>query len=158
MATPLAHSSIENYSVKGKTFALVISQYHRDITSRMATCCSEILLKQGVIQEDIFFHEIPGAFELPIAAAQCIAHVDVVIAIGCLIRGETKHFDFIASAVAHGLTQLSLQHTKPVIFGVLTTETIEQAIARAEGGKAGNKGVEIAHAAIQMSHFKFNGK
>ena len=99
-------------------------------------------------------YDVPGSFELPSAAAMLLTaneNIDAVICLGCVIQGETRHFEFISQAVANGVTQVGIEYTVPVIFGVLTCNTMEQAEARS-GGKHGNKGVEAAASCLQMLH------
>ena len=112
------------------------------------------LQKNGVAQEDILIYRVPGTFELTYAAKQILEYelVDAVIVIGVVIQGETRHFDFICQSVTHGITELNLNYDEPVIFGVLTTNNMEQARNRA-GGKLGNKGAEAAIAALKMIDF-----
>ena len=113
------------------------------------------LLKHGLKEENIITKAVPGSFELT-AAAEILLNrqnsIDAVICLGCVIQGDTKHFDFICDAVANGITNVCIKYSKPVIFGVLTTNTEEQALDRA-GGKHGNKGDEAAITAIKMAHF-----
>jgi 6,7-dimethyl-8-ribityllumazine synthase len=114
----------------------------------------QTLLKEGVIEENIFRKNVPGSFELSTGAqwAAQVEGIDAVICLGCVIQGETKHFDFICNAVANGITNVSLKYNKPVIFGVLTPENMQQALDRA-GGKHGNKGDEAAITAVKMLGF-----
>jgi 6,7-dimethyl-8-ribityllumazine synthase len=111
----------------------------------------DTLLKYGAKEENIFSAKVPGSFELSLGAQKMAqqANIDAVICLGCVIQGETRHFDFICQAVADGITNVSLKYDKPVIFGVLTPNTQEQAMDRA-GGKHGNKGDEAAITAIKM--------
>ena len=113
------------------------------------------LLEHGVKKQNIIIEWVPGSFELPLAAQLLVdrTDVDAVICLGCVIQGETRHFDFICSAVSEGIMDVNLTYTLPVIFGVLTTNTQEQALERA-GGKHGNKGVESAVAALKMMHLQ----
>ncbi|MCC7303124.1 MAG: 6,7-dimethyl-8-ribityllumazine synthase [Bacteroidia bacterium] len=136
---------------KGKKIGIVVSGWNPGITSALWEGAVQTLLKYGVNQKDILLHHVPGSFELPFGAMILASKkkTDAVICLGCIIRGETKHFDFIAQACATGIMQVGLTYRKPVIFGVLTTENMEQAMARA-GGKHGNKGVEAAITALQL--------
>jgi len=131
---------------------IVVSQWNADITNALLEGAQDILLKSGVLQDNIEVLYVPGSFELPWGARQLMKQGkrDALICLGCIIQGETKHDEYIASAVASGIMQLGLMSGIPVIFGVLTTNTEEQAKERA-GGKHGNKGVEAATAALQMA-------
>ena len=132
-------------TVTGKKVAIVTAEWNFDITSAMTKACVETLLKHGFLSDDIIQAYAAGSFELPYVAKKMIKQhqVDAVICIGCIIQGETRHFDFIAQATANGIMQVGLECEKPVIFGVLTTNNMQQAIDRS-GGKHGNKGVEAA--------------
>ena len=136
---------------RGKKIALVVAQWNEEITGAMADACAETLVKHGVKSSDIVRLSAPGSFELPFVAKQSILkyNVNAVVCIGCIIQGETRHFDFIAQATANGIMQLGLEINVPVIFGVLTTNNMRQAIDRA-GGKHGNKGIEAAVACLKL--------
>ncbi|MHA7129526.1 6,7-dimethyl-8-ribityllumazine synthase [Algoriphagus namhaensis] len=158
MATSLKslsdHSSKNMSDVSQKTFAIIVSEWNEDVTESLYSGAFQTLLDHGVPQEHIVRKNVPGSFELSLAA-QWMAQdeqIDAVICLGCVIQGETKHFDFICDAVAHGITNVSLKYNKPVIFGVLTPNTQQQALDRA-GGKHGNKGDEAAITAIKMLGF-----
>jgi 6,7-dimethyl-8-ribityllumazine synthase len=112
-------------------------------------------LKHGALEENIITIKVPGSFELTSGADILLSskNLDAVICLGCVIQGETPHFGFICNAVANGVTKVSIKHTKPVIFGVLTTDNLQQALDRA-GGKHGNKGEEAAVTAIMMAGIK----
>lgn len=142
---------------KGKRFGIVVADWHAEITHSLYEGCFETLLKHGVKEEDIFLSQVPGAFELTVAAKMLLSHqkVDAVICIGCVIQGETKHNDYINNAVALGLTTLGISSGVPCIYGVLTPNTEQQAKDRA-GGKHGNKGIEAAITAIRMAALKDN--
>ena len=130
---------------------IVWSEWNSDITVQMKDAAVETLLSHGVDLENIIIKSVPGSFELTLGA-QWIAEnteADAVICIGCVIQGETKHFDFICHAVANGITSLNIEFSIPFVFGVLTTDNQEQALARS-GGKHGNKGIEAAHTALKM--------
>ena len=131
--------------------ALIVSAWNGEITESLFKAASDTLLQAGCPAENIFRHDVPGSFELPLGAKWALDahHPDAVICLGCVIRGETSHFDFICDSVSHGIMQLQLSYGIPVTFGVLTTENHQQAIDRS-GGKHGNKGVEAAATAIQM--------
>jgi 6,7-dimethyl-8-ribityllumazine synthase len=138
-----------------KKFGIVVAEWNAEITEKLLEGAYQTLLKHGVKEKNITVQSVPGSYELSIGS-QWLAHIpliDAVIALGCVIQGETRHFDFICNAVANGITEVSLKHNKPVIFGVLTTENQEQALARA-GGKHGNKGDEAAITAIKMVSLK----
>lgn len=131
---------------------IVVSEWNADITNALLSGAKETLLKAGVSEDHIEVLYVPGSFELPWGARQIMkpGKKDAVICLGCIIQGETKHDEYIAAAVASGIMQLGLMSGIPVIFGVLTTNTEEQAKERA-GGKHGNKGSEAAVAALQMA-------
>ncbi len=137
------------------SFGIVVAQWNGEITGALFEGAYDTLVEHGARKEDIIKVEVPGSFELTYAAKLLLEKtpVDAVIAIGCVIRGETPHFEYISSSVSQGLTQLNLQYDRPVIFGVLTTDNLQQAIDRA-GGKYGNKGVEAAVTAIKMAALK----
>ena len=134
------------------TFGVVVAQWNHQITDALWQGAYKTLLEHGVKEENIIKIQVPGSFELTFGAKLLLEkpHIDAVIALGCVIRGETPHFEYISEAVSNGLTQLNVMYRKPVIFGVLTTNTLDQAIDRA-GGKYGNKGVEAAVTAIKMA-------
>jgi 6,7-dimethyl-8-ribityllumazine synthase len=133
-------------------FGIVTAQWNAEITGALYNGAVLFLEKQGVKPENIIEVTVPGSFELTSGANMLLENKDVnaVICLGCVIQGETPHFDFICDAVANGITQVSVKYNKPVIFGVLTTNTLEQAQARA-GGKHGNKGEEAAASALLMA-------
>jgi len=130
--------------------SIVKSRFNGDITNALLESCTEELIKSGVSKKNIQIIEMPGAFEIPYAC-QKIAMTkenDAIIAIGAIIRGDTPHFDYVAEGVTSGTMEVSLKHNIPVIFGVLTTDNKEQAIARIKGGNHGDKGIEIAQATV----------
>ena len=130
--------------------AIVVAQWNQEITNKLYLGAKETLLKHNVVAENIVKFNVPGSFELIYGASKAQAqNFDVVIAIGCIIQGETRHFEFIGNAVAQGIKDLNLNGKSPVIFCVLTDENISQSQARS-GGKYGNKGVEAAIAALRM--------
>jgi 6,7-dimethyl-8-ribityllumazine synthase len=138
-------------SAKGMRFAIVFAEWNETITSALCRGAHDTLLKYGAAKKDIHVHAVPGSFELTLGA-QFFAQkkkIDAVICLGCVIQGETRHFDFICDAVANGITTLNIKYNKPVIFGVLTPDNMKQAEDRA-GGKHGNKGDEAAITAIKM--------
>lgn len=136
----------------GKKMGIVVSRFNDFITSRLLEGALDALARTGVADEDISVVRVPGAFEIPLAAKWLSASgdFDAVICLGAVIRGETPHFDYIAGEAAKGISQLNMEFSMPVVFGLLTTDTIEQAIERA-GGKSGNKGFEAALAAVEMA-------
>jgi len=138
---------------QGMKAALVAGRYNDFIVSRLLDGAIDVLVRHGAREEDITIIRVPGAFEIPQATARAAkaGKYDMVIALGAVIRGSTPHFDFIASETAKGVAQVSLDVSIPVTFGVLTTDTLEQAIERA-GSKAGNKGAEAAMSAIEMAN------
>ena len=137
-------------------FAIVASIWNDKITNNLLQGAHDTLLKHGALPENVIVHRVPGTYELP-AAAQMVLEadksVDAVICIGSVIQGETKHFDFVCEAAAQGIKDVGLKYNKPVIFGVLTDNTEQQAIDRS-GGRHGNKGDEAAVSAIQMVAFQ----
>jgi 6,7-dimethyl-8-ribityllumazine synthase len=145
-----------NKAIKKFNIALVVADWNTEITHSMRDAAIGFLKEQGLKESNISIHPVPGTFELPLGA-QFLAQnkkIDAVIAIGCVIQGETRHFDFICDACANGIMQVGLQYNIPVIFGVLTTNNLEQAKERA-GGKHGNKGIEAAETALKMLLLKY---
>ena len=130
---------------------IVASRFNDFIVSRLIGGCENALLRHGVQPDDISLAWVPGAFEIPLIASKMAksGRYDAVIALGAVIRGSTSHYDYVCSEVSKGVANVSLNSDIPVLFGVLTTDTIEQAIERA-GSKAGNKGAECAQGAIEM--------
>ncbi len=130
---------------------VLVSQWNEEVTSSLLDGTLKTLLRHGVPESNIKVHAVPGSFELTAAAAMMakVGGCDAIICLGCIIQGETRHFEFIAHAVASGLSQVGATCQVPVIFGVLTTDTIDQAMERA-GGKHGNKGDEAAMTALRM--------
>jgi len=158
MATSLkslsSHSSKNIQDISKKIFGIIVSEWNEDVTEALYSGAYQTLLQNGAKKENIIRKNVPGSFELTLAA-QWLAQedtVDAVICLGCVIQGETKHFDFICNAVANGITNVALKYNKPVIFGVLTPNTQQQAMDRA-GGKHGNKGDEAAITAVKMLGF-----
>ena len=136
---------------EGFRFAVVVSRFNSFITERLLEGALDCLKRHGCREEDIEIVWTPGSFEIPLIAKKLAKKnsCDAVIALGAVIRGETPHFDYVAAEVSKGIAAVSLETEKPVVFGVLTTDTVEQAIDRA-GTKAGNKGWEAALTAIEM--------
>lgn len=134
---------------------IVVSEWNENITSNLLKGAEQALLENGVLAENIYTHYCPGSFELPLASQFLIENTDVdgVVAIGSVIQGETKHFDFVCNATANGVKDVGLKYNKPVIFCVLTDNTMQQAIDRS-GGKHGNKGIEAAVACMKMIALK----
>lgn len=135
----------------GLRFHVVVSEWNEQITEALYNACYLTLIESGCKAEDISRTNVPGSFELPLGAKRALdsGKFDVVICLGCVIQGETRHFDFICDAVANGIMNLNLAYKIPVIFGVLTPENMQQAMDRA-GGKHGNKGVEAAVTGLKM--------
>lgn len=133
------------------TVGIVAARFNEFITAKLLSGCEDMLLRHGVREEDISVAWVPGAFEIPLITSKMAASgkYNAVIALGAVIRGSTSHYDYVCSEVSKGLASVSLGSGIPVMFGVLTTDTIEQAIERA-GTKAGNKGAECALGAIEM--------
>ena len=141
-------------SAKDFRFGIVVSQWNASITEALYSGAHSTLIELGVPEEAILKYDVPGSFELIYGSKKMQQQkVDAIIAIGSVIQGETKHFDFVCEAVAQGIKDLNVLHDIPVIFCVLTDNTMQQAIDRS-GGKHGNKGVEAAIAAVQMAHLK----
>ncbi len=136
---------------QGKRYGIVISRFNEFISSRLLSGAVDTLLRHGVKEEEIEIYWIPGSFEVPMAASKVAQKKDIdgIICLGTLIRGDTPHFDYIAKEVSKGIAEVSLRSGKPVIFGIITADTLEQAIERA-GTKAGNKGRDAALAVIEM--------
>ncbi|NLG86509.1 MAG: 6,7-dimethyl-8-ribityllumazine synthase [Firmicutes bacterium] len=134
-----------------RRFALVVARFNEFITSRLLSGAKDCLLRHGAREEDLSVIWVPGAFEIPLVAKKLAQsqEYDAVICLGAVIRGATPHFNYVSSEVAKGIAQVGLQTEVPVIFGVLTTDNIEQAIERA-GTKAGNKGWQAALDAMEM--------
>jgi len=136
----------------GFRFAVVVSKYNDFVTDRLQTGALEALATAGVDRDEVTVVRVPGAYELPLAAQHAAesGRFDAVVCLGCLIRGETPHFEYISSAVSQGLTTAAAATGIPITFGVLTTNSVEEALARAGDGPT-NKGYEAAMAAIEMA-------
>ncbi len=141
-----------SYLARGFRFALVVSRFNEFITKRLLDGALDCLLRHGAEEGDLHLVRVPGAFELPYAAKRLAASTsyDAVIALGAVIRGATPHFDYVAGAAAKGIASASLETGVPIIFGVITANTLDEAIERA-GTKGGNKGFEAALSAIEMA-------
>jgi 6,7-dimethyl-8-ribityllumazine synthase len=135
----------------GSKIAVVVSRFNGLVTERLREGALDALCRHGVRPEDVDVVLVPGAFEIPLAARRLARSrkYDALVCLGAIIRGETPHYGYIASAVAQGLKDVTLEHDLPVAFGVLTTDTVEQALDRA-GAKHGNKGFEAALSAVEM--------
>jgi len=142
-----------NLNADGKKFALVVARFNSFIAEKLLEGALDSLLRSGASDADIDIARVPGAYEIPLVAKKFAESqkYDAVICLGAVIRGATPHFDVVVNEVSKGSAQVGLDTGVPVLFGVLTTETIEQAIERA-GTKAGNKGAEVAVAAIEMAN------
>jgi len=161
MAT--ANKNLSDYDVnsvpnaKKMRFAIVVAEWNINITSNLLKGAYDTLIKHGAQKKNINVKYVPGSFELAVAAQTILekTEVDAVICLGSVIQGDTKHFDFVCQATALGIKDVSLMYNVPVIFGVLTDNTLQQAIDRS-GGKHGNKGDEAAITAIKMVEFQKN--
>ena len=143
------YPNLENYK-----FGIVVSEWNIDITANLLKGAEDKLIELGVNRKNIIISWVPGSFELVYGSKELSKkNLDAVIAIGCVIKGETDHYDFICSSVSNGLMQLNISGSTPIIFCVLTDHKKSQSIARS-GGEHGNKGVEAAIAAIKMASFK----
>ena len=138
---------------QGLKIALVVSRFNEFITQKLLTGAQDALRRHGVSDDEVAIAWVPGAFEMPLIAKKMVEtkRFDAVICLGAVIRGDTPHFDYIASEVTKGIAKLSLDSGKPVIYGVITADTLEQAIERA-GTKAGNRGFDAAVKAIEMAN------
>ncbi|MDJ0809111.1 MAG: 6,7-dimethyl-8-ribityllumazine synthase [Desulfobacterales bacterium] len=138
---------------EGKKFALVVSRFNDFITEKLVSGAVDALVRSGARDEDIDLVRVPGAFEIPLMAKRMAAkgRYDAIVCLGAVIRGSTPHFDYVSAEVSKGVAAVGLEGDLPVIFGIITTDTIEQAIERA-GTKAGNKGWSAAMAAVEMAN------
>lgn len=138
---------------EGLKFGVVVSRWNSFITERMLAGALDALIRHGAREEDIQVVRVPGTWEIPIVAQRLAKSgtADAIVCVGCLIRGSTPHFEYLAAEVTKGLAQISLETGVPVTYGITTVENIEQAIERA-GSKAGNKGADAAVAAIEMAN------
>jgi 6,7-dimethyl-8-ribityllumazine synthase len=140
--------------ISGRKFGLVVSEWNEEVTEALFEGAYQTLIDHGASKENIIRKNVPGSFELSLGA-QWLARseeIDAVICLGCVIQGETRHFEFICQSVAQGIKDVALKFNKPVVFGILTTDTKQQALDRS-GGKHGNKGDEAAVTAIKMLNF-----
>ena len=139
---------------KGKKIAIIWSRFNEFIGSKLLSGATDALVRHEVREQDIDVYKVPGSFELPFVLKQVMnKDYDAVICLGVVIRGDTPHFEYVASEVSKGIANISLQNDTPVIFGVLTTDNIEQAVERA-GTKSGNKGYQAAIDALEMADLK----
>jgi 6,7-dimethyl-8-ribityllumazine synthase len=140
---------------RGMRFGLVVAEWNAKVTNALAQGAVDTLIKHGTLEGDLIVKHVPGTFELPLGGQFMAEYTDVdaVILIGCVIQGETRHFDFICQGVTQGTIDLNLKYNKPFIFGVLTTDNEQQALDRA-GGRLGNKGDEAAVTAIKMVYLQ----
>ena len=140
-----------DFSASTGNFAIVAARFNRFIVDALMSGAIDALARHGVPDKNITVIKVPGAFELPLVAKRAAASgkYDAIIALGAVIRGSTPHFDYVAGECAKGIGQVGMTHDLPVVFGVLTTDTIEQAIERA-GTKAGNKGADAALTALEL--------
>jgi len=156
MATQLKNlsdfSNTEIPSAAPFRFGIVVAEWNSRITNALYEGAYQSLVNNGALPDNIFTYSVPGSFELTTGADLLLKnlHLNAVICLGCVIQGETRHFDFICNAVANGISNVAIKYAKPVVFGVLTTDNEQQAIDRA-GGKHGNKGDEAAITAIKMA-------
>ena len=140
-----------DFSANTAKFTLVVGRFNSAIVDNLCAGAIDTLRRQGVPEANITVVRVPGAYEMPLAAKRVAAKggTDAIIALGAVIRGGTPHFDFVAGECSSGLSRVSLDHEIPIAFGVLTTDTIEQAVERS-GTKAGNKGADAAMTALEM--------
>lgn len=139
---------------KGLKIGIVVSRFNEMITEKLLTGALETLRQTGIEDQDITLVRVPGSFEIPVASQRLAqtGKLEAIICLGAVIRGETPHFEYLSSQVAHGISQVALKYDLPVTFGVITADTVEQALARAAGVKHANKGSEAANSAVQMAN------
>nr|WP_319491401.1 6,7-dimethyl-8-ribityllumazine synthase [uncultured Desulfobacter sp.] len=142
-----------NLNAKGKKFGIIASRFNDFIVDKLVSGALDCLVRSGAQDKDITIVKVPGAFEIPLTAAKMAAlnKYDAIICLGAVIRGATTHYDYVCAEVSKGIASVSLEAKVPVMFGILTTETIEQAIERA-GTKSGNKGFDVALGAVEMAN------
>ncbi len=140
-------------TAQGLRFAIAVSRFNSLVTTRLLDGALDALRRHGADEDAITIAWTPGSFELPLVAQKFASsgHYDAVICLGCIIRGDTPHFEFVASEAAKGIAEVSLKFGVPVVFGVVTADTLEQALERA-GGKAGNRGFDAAMTAMEMAN------
>lgn len=159
----MATTDLSQYTASGMEgaenmrFGIVVSEWNPEVTGALLDGALETLRKHNVDKENILVRTVPGSYELPLGAQFFMEYTNVqaVICLGCVIQGETRHFEFICQAVSQGIKDVSLKYNLPAIFGVLTTDNQQQALDRS-GGKHGNKGVEAAQTAVKMLNLKYN--
>ena len=136
---------------KGKRYGIVVSRFNEFISSKLLEGAVDTLLRHGAKEEEIEIYWVPGSFEIPLIASSLSRRKDIdgILCLGTLVRGDTPHFDYIAKEVSKGIAEISLRNNKPVAFGIITADTLEQAIERA-GTKAGNRGRDAALSVIEM--------
>jgi 6,7-dimethyl-8-ribityllumazine synthase len=141
------------FNTSNKKFAIVASRFNELIVSKLVEGATQTLLKQGLADKDLDIVSVPGAFEIPLAAKKLAEtkRFDGIICLGCVIRGQTSHYDYVCNEVAKGISTVMQETSVPVAFGILTTENLEQAFDRS-GGKLGNKGAEAALVALEMAN------
>ncbi len=154
MAGTLKSGKVKSNNLSNKKFALVVAEWNEDITEALFEGALACLLAHGVKRGNIIRKNVPGSFELTLGSLWMAErkNINAVLCLGCIIQGDTPHFDYICQAVANGITEVNIKTKKPVVFGVLTTLNKQQALERA-GGKLGNKGEEAALTAIKMLDF-----
>ncbi len=142
-----------NLQAKGLKFAVIVSRFNDFISERLLGGALDALMRSGALEADIQVVKVPGAWEIPLTAKKLAEKkaFDAIVCLGAVIRGSTPHFEYVSAEVSKGVAAVGLEHGVPVTFGILTTDTIEQAIERA-GSKAGNKGWDAAQAAIEMAN------
>jgi 6,7-dimethyl-8-ribityllumazine synthase len=140
-------------TAEGLKFAVIVSRFNDFISSKLVDGAMDALIRHGATEELVSVVRVPGAFEIPLVAKKLVesGRFDAIVCLGAVIRGATGHYEYVAAEVSKGIAQVSLESKVPVIFGVLTTDNLEQAIERA-GSKSGNKGWEAAVAAIEMAN------
>ena len=139
--------------LKRQRYAVIVADWNSEITFALAQGAIDTFVKHGVEPENVVVTHVPGTVELTYAAAKALGHFDAIVVIGCVIQGDTPHFDYVCQSVTQGVSLLNAQGKTPVIFSVLTTLNKQQALDRA-GGKLGNKGIEGAVTAIRMANLK----
>ena len=140
-----------HFDASGLKFSVVVSRFNNIFSSQLLEGALDRLRRHGAREEDLSVTWVPGSFEIPMVARRLTAESDAVICLGAVVRGETPHFDYVAAEVAKGVAHASMDTEVPIIFGVITTDTLEQAIERS-GSKAGNKGADAADSAIEMAN------
>ncbi|MCG8619833.1 MAG: 6,7-dimethyl-8-ribityllumazine synthase [Desulfobacterales bacterium] len=142
-----------NLNAKGKKFGIIASRFNDFIVAKLVDGAVDALVRSGAEDSDITVLKVPGAFEIPLVAKKMVAQnqYDAIICLGAVIRGATTHYDYVCAEVSKGIATVSMDAMVPVMFGIVTTETIEQAIERA-GTKAGNKGFDVALGAVEMAN------